>query len=159
MKGKIDTIDVSILQNLQDDGRMTNVELANKAGISAPPCLRRLRRLEQENIIMGYFATINGAALGYDFTALCFVSLDKQTSDRNKLFISYINQIDEVRKCSSTSGEFDFILKIVTKNFTAYEKFLNDKIKSYPNIVSVKSFPISQCCKNKNGIPMRGILT
>ena len=154
MKNQIDTIDMSILRNLQEHGRMTNIRLADNAGISAPPCLRRLRRLEKLGIILGYYASINHVHLGYGFASFCFISLSKQTSKCHDDFIQYVRNIPEIRQCIATNGEFDFILKIVAHDFAEYDTFLNEKIKKYCDIINIKSFPITHYYKDKKGIPI-----
>ncbi len=151
----LDAVDISILSNLQNNGRMTNVELANRAGISAPPCLRRLKNLEDRGIIVGYHAEINGAVIGYGFVALCLISIGQQNLRASNEFLSHIKKLDNIRECFSTTGDFDYILKIVAHDLIDYENFLNANIKNLDNISQVKTYVVVQSNKSENGVPIK----
>ena len=151
---KLDEIDLSILGNLQKNGRMTNVELASRAGISAPPCLRRLKSLETNGIIRGYYADIETSVVGYNFEALCFVSLLRQSAAHVKEFLDRINSMMEIRSCHATTGEFDFILRIVARDFKSYEDFLSTNLSSIDNISQIKTHVIMKCTKDEKGVPI-----
>src|SRR3954462_4800973 len=110
---KLDRIDRRILRDLQTDGRMTNVELARRAGISAPPCLRRVRALEEAGFIRGYHADVNPEALGYGVTVFAPVGPASQAEPDLKAFESLIATWPEVREAHMLAGETDFLLKIV----------------------------------------------
>ena len=110
---KLDKIDRKILSNLQDDGRITNVELAKEAGISAPPCLRRVRALEDNGFIKGYHAKVDPVALGYGVTVFAQVKLVSQAEADLKKFEEMINNWEMVRECHMLAGETDFLIKIV----------------------------------------------
>ncbi|RYD18399.1 MAG: Lrp/AsnC family transcriptional regulator [Lysobacteraceae bacterium] len=108
-----DSIDRRILELLQDDGRMTNVDLAERVGLTAPPCLRRVRALEEAGAIRGYHAEIDPATLGYPITVFAMVSLRSQAEQDLAAFEQHVATIPEVRECHMLNGEIDFILKIV----------------------------------------------
>ena len=122
---KLDQIDRRILADLQADGRMTNVEFAKHAGISAPPCLRRVRALEEAGFIKGYHAQIDPAALGYNVTVFAQVGLNSQAETDLIAFEAMVQDWPEVRECHMLAGETDFLLKIVAQDWDAYQKFLH----------------------------------
>ena len=109
LPARLDTIDRQILKELQDDGRMTNVELASRVGISAPPCLRRVRALERAGIIKGYHAELSPEALGYSVSVFALVGLNSQAEADLKSFEELIAKWDEVRECHMLAGEADFL--------------------------------------------------
>lgn len=151
---KLDKIDKVILRNLQQNGRMKNVNLASKVGISAPPCLRRLRFMEQKGIITGYHASVDMECLGYTVKALCVVSVSSQASEDVDAFIDSITAVENVVKCLSTAGSEFFILEIVAKSLSEYERTLNLYLQSSNIIVEIKSFIIAREHKNKHGWPI-----
>ncbi|MDH5187526.1 MAG: Lrp/AsnC family transcriptional regulator, partial [Rhodospirillaceae bacterium] len=116
-KVKLDKIDVRILHDLQEDGRMTNVELAKRAGISAPPCLRRVRALEESGFINGFHADINARAMGYNVTVFAHVGLASQAETDLEAFEELVRSWAEVRECHMLAGETDFLLKVVAEDW------------------------------------------
>src|SRR5438105_15687297 len=110
MSPRLDTIDRQILRELQDDGRITNVELAHRVGISPPPCLRRVRALEEAGYIKGYRGLLNEKLLGYEVTVFAMVHLSSQAEADLKAFEEYVRQEALVRECWMLSGDVDFIL-------------------------------------------------
>lgn len=151
---KLDKIDLNILKNLQENGRITNVELAKSAGISAPPCLRRVRALEESGYIKGYSAHLDQSLLGYNITVFAMVNLNSQADKQLSEFEDYIRKEEQVRECFMLAGETDFFLKIVAKDWDAYQEFLTKKLTTAPNVVSVKSQLAIKNTKNLPGIPM-----
>ena len=129
---KLDRIDRRILRDLQDDGRMTNVELARRAGISAPPCLRRVRALEEAGYIRGYHADIEPHALGYNVTVFAHVGLNSQAEADLRAFEDLVGQWDQVRECHMLAGETDFLLKVVAKDWDDYQRFLTTRLTAAP---------------------------
>jgi DNA-binding Lrp family transcriptional regulator len=155
MRGvKLDRIDRRILRDLQANGRMTNVELAKNAGISAPPCLRRVRALEEGNVIRGYHADITPASLGYNVTVFAHVGLSSQAEHDLKAFEDLVNSWPLVRECHMLAGETDFLLKVVAPDWDAYQKFLTTKLTSAPNVNHVKSALAIRTAKHLPGIPI-----
>lgn len=139
IKVDLDDIDWKILRELQNDGRMTNVELAERVGISAPPCLRRVRKLEESGIIQGYQAIINGEAVGQDLVAFCSIGLKHQSDKELKAFAEKTNSWSLVRRAWMVSGESDFLLYCVAPNLNAFQTFVIEELTSTPNVESVRT--------------------
>jgi len=153
-KFKLDRIDRKILHDLQDKGRMTNIKLAERAGISAPPCLRRVRALEESGIIRGYYADIDPSALGYGILVWAQVGLSSQSEAGLKKFEDMVKAWPMVRECYLVSGEADYILKIVAEDWDAYQKFLTQHLTGAPNVVHIKSALGIRVAKYKPGVPV-----
>lgn len=151
---KLDKIDRKILKDLQADGRITNVELAKRAGISAPPCLRRVRSLEESGFIKGYHARIEPQALGYGITVFALVRLTSQAEADLKAFEDMCRKWGIVRECHMLSGEVDFVLRIVAKDWDSYQRFLTENLTSAPNVTSVKTMPLVRTAKEEPGVPI-----
>ena len=154
-KVKLDRIDRRILADLQEDGRMTNVELAKRAGISAPPCLRRVRALEEAGFVRGYHADLDPSSLGYNVTVFAHVGLNSQAEADLTAFEELVQGWPEVRECHMLAGETDFLLKIVENDWDSYQKFLTTHLTSAPNVAHVKSSMTIRSAKNKPGVPIR----
>ena len=153
-KVKLDDVDRRILRDLQADGRMTNVELAKRIGISAPPCLRRVRALEENKIIRGYHADINHEALGYSVMVFAFVGLLSQAETDLKEFESLVASWPEVRECHMLVGETDFLLKIVAHDWDSFQQFLTSKLTPAPNVSHVKTALAIRSNKDEPGVPI-----
>jgi DNA-binding Lrp family transcriptional regulator len=151
---KLDRIDRRILKELQEDGRMTNVDLADKVGISAPPCLRRVRALEEGGFIRGYHADINGEALGFGVTVFAQVGLNSQAETDLRAFEALVQTWPEVRDCHMLAGETDFLLRIVAADWDAYQRFLTTRLTAAPNVSHVKSALGIRSCKMAPGVPI-----
>ena len=151
---KLDKIDRRILRDLQDDGRMTNVDLARRAGISAPPCLRRVRALEDAGYIRGYHADINPEALGYGVTVFAMVGLNSQAEADLRQFESLVDSWPLVRECNMLAGETDFLLKVVAEDWDSYQRFLTTQLTAAPNVSHVKSMLSIRCSKSVPGVPI-----
>jgi DNA-binding Lrp family transcriptional regulator len=151
---KLDKIDRRILRDLQKDGRMTNVDLAKRAGISAPPCLRRVRALEEAGFIRGYHAEVNAEALGYGVTVFAQVGLASQAEPDLKAFEALVQSWPEVREAHMLAGETDFLLKIVAEDWDTYQRFLTTKLTAAPNVNHVKSALGIRTSKYEPGVPV-----
>ncbi|MFQ5939150.1 MAG: Lrp/AsnC family transcriptional regulator [Alphaproteobacteria bacterium] len=151
---KLDRTDRHILSDLQTNGRMTNVELARRAGISAPPCLRRIRALEEVGYIRGYHAEVNAQALGFGVTVFAQVGLDSQAAADLKAFEELVEAWPEVRECHMLAGEMDFMLKIVAEDWDAYQRFLTSRLVAAPNVAHVKSALAIRASKWLPGVPI-----
>jgi DNA-binding Lrp family transcriptional regulator len=151
---RLDRIDRRILQNLLTEGRITNVELARRVGISAPPCLRRVRALEEAGIIRGYHADLAPEALGYAVTVFAQVGLSSQADADLKAFEGLVATWPEVREAYMLAGEADFLLKIVAPDWDSYQRFLSGKLTSAPNISHVKSASMLRLSKHEPGVPV-----
>lgn len=139
LKADLDAIDWKILRELQGEGRMTNVELSRRVGISAPPCLRRVKRLEDTGIIRGYRALLNSPALGMDVVAFCLVGLHHQAEVELKAFADCTRNWPIVRRAWMVSGESDFLLHCVTSDLGAFQNFVIEELTSTPNVDTVRT--------------------
>ncbi len=139
IKADLDDIDWKILRELQANGRITNVELADKVGISAPPCLRRVRKLEESGVIRGYRAILNGAAVGQDLVAFCSIGLHRQSDGDLKAFAEKTKQWPLVRRAWMVSGESDFLLHCVAKDLSTFQTFVIEELTAAPNVDSVRT--------------------
>jgi len=152
----LDHIDRLLLAELQDDGRMTNVDLAAKVGLTAPPCLRRVRGLEEAGVIRGYHAELDPSKLGFAITVFAMVSLKSQAEEALRGFEEHMKGLPEVRECHMLNGEIDFIVKIVAKDLQSFQEFLTSKITPAPNVASVKTSLTIRTAKQVPGVPIEG---
>lgn len=150
----LDDIDHDILALLQENGRMTNVDLARAVGLTAPPCLRRVRALEDRGYIAAYHAALNGPALGYAITVFAMVSLKSQAEHDLKAFEDHVATLPEVRECHMLNGEIDFMLKVVARDLQSFQTFLTTHLTSAPNVESVKTSLTIRTSKNAPGVPL-----
>ena len=151
---KLDRIDLRILRDLQENGRMTNVALAKRAGISPPPCLRRVRALEETGCIRGYHADIDAGALGFGVTVYAHVGLHSQAETDLIAFEALIDSWPEVRECHMLAGETDFLLKVVAVDWDAYQRFLTSRLTAAPNVSVVKSALAIRSSTQRPGVPI-----
>lgn len=154
MKDRLDDIDWKILRELQQDGRMTNVELAKRVGISAPPCLRRVRTLEENGVIAGYRTLLDEAQLGYQLTAFAFVGLASQGEAELQAFQRAVASWSIVRECHMLSGDVDFILKCVAVDMNAFQSFIVEDLTAAPNVESVRTSLAIGKVKNEPDVPL-----
>lgn len=150
---KLDRIDLRILRDLQDNGRMTNVELAKRAGISAPPCLRRVRALEEGGFIRGYHADVAAEPLGYEVMFLALVGLDSQNDSVLRAFEQEVEGWPEVRECHMMRGPHDFALKLVARN-TAHENELTQKLTAATHVSTVLTLQVIRSAIDRPGVPI-----
>lgn len=139
MNADLDAIDWKILRELQDDGRMTNVELSRRVGISAPPCLRRVKRLEESGIIRGYRAMLDGRELGFPLVAFCLVGLKHQSDAELKAFAAKTKDWPIVRQAWMVSGESDFMLHCVSRDLTEFQTYVIEELTSAENVDTVRT--------------------
>lgn len=139
MRAELDAIDWKILRELQNEGRMTNVELSQRVGISAPPCLRRVKRLEENGIIRGYRALLNTRQLGFDVVAFCLVGLQHQSDAELKTFAERTRNWPIVRRAWMVSGESDFMLHCVANDLGSFQTFVIEELTSAPNVDTVRT--------------------
>ncbi len=150
----LDRIDRQILSFLQADGRMTNVELADRVGLTAPPCLRRVRALEEAGVIRGYHADLDATRLGFPITVFAMVSLRSQAEADLTAFENHVAAIPEVRECHMLNGEIDFILKIVAADLKSFQELLTTQLTPAPNVASVKTSLTIRTAKSVSGVPV-----
>ena len=151
---RLDEIDRRILEELRDDGRITNVELARRVGISAPPCLRRVRALEEAGLIRGYHADLNAEALGFRITVFALVDLHSQAEADLEAFERLARRWPLVRECHMLTGEADFVLKVVARDWDSWLGFLTRELTPAPNVASVKTAPVLRRSKVEPGVPL-----
>ncbi|WP_310619024.1 Lrp/AsnC family transcriptional regulator [Flexibacterium corallicola] len=149
MKARLDSIDWHILKELQQDGRITNVELARRVGISAPPCLRRVRALEEAGLIRGYRTLLDEKQLGYEVTGFVMVGLHNQTEADLLAFEAQVMQWKLVRESYILSGEVDFILKCISPDLETFQNFIIKDVTSTPNVDTVRTALSIRRCKDE----------
>ena len=157
MAHKFDKIDLKILSDLQQHGRLTNVELARRAGISAPPCLRRVRSLETMGTIRGYHAQVNPTSLGFTVTIYAKVSLESHSDIDLKEFEERVKSWPLVRECHMLTGDADFLLKVVAENWDSYQEFLTSILTKTEHVKNVKSELVLRSVKDVPGVPVETI--
>ena len=150
MPARLDAIDWNILRELQEQGRMTNVELARRVGISAPPCLRRVRALEEAGYIKGYRALLDERRLGFEVTAFAMVHLSSQAEADLVAFEHFARAAPVVRECWMLSGDIDFILKCVAPNLGAFQAFVAE-LTGQPNVRNVRT---ALTLRNAKDVPL-----
>ena len=150
---ELDGIDRRILAELQADGRMTNVELASRAGISAPPCLRRVRRLEEAGIIRGYHADTDPQRLGWEVTFFVIVGLESQREAALAAFETMVGAWPEVRECHMIRGGGDFLLRLVARD-TAQENALTSRLTEAENVARVQTLQTIRTSRALAGVPI-----
>ena len=153
-KLKLDDVDLQILRDLQDDGRITNVDLAKRAGISAPPCLRRVRAMENAGVVRGYHADLDAEALGFNVHVFAFVGLTSQAEVDLQAFEAMVAEWPQVRECHMLMGETDFLMKIVAHDWDDFQKFLTSKLTPARNVSHVKTALAIRSAKKLAGVPI-----
>ena len=152
---KLDPIDRQILAELQADGRMTNVELASRVGISAPPCLRRVRTLEESGLITGYRALVDAKKLGLSLMALLHISMDKHTPERFANFEKKVAEQPEVLECLLITGqEADYQLKVIIRDMDAYQELLLNRITRIEGVTGVHTSFVLRRVVDKTAVPV-----
>jgi len=150
---RLDPIDRLILSELQANGRMTNVELAKRVGISAPPCLRRVRALEEQGFINGYHAQVDEKSLGFEVKVFAMVGLQSQAEADLSAFEELCKNWPLVRECHMLNGEVDFMLKCVAPDLSSFQSFLTGELLTSQNVGSVKTSLVIRGAKDDPGVP------
>ena len=151
----LDSTDLRILSELQRDGRITNVELARRVGLSAPPCLRRVRRLEESGVVRGYRAEVDPASLGWEITFFALVGLETQKQLVLDSFEAMVAAWPEVRECHMIRGGGDFLLRLVARD-TAHENTLTARLTGADSVMRVQTLQAIRTAKDAAGIPVTG---
>jgi DNA-binding Lrp family transcriptional regulator len=154
MSPSLDAIDWRILKELQADGRMTNVALAERVGLSAPPCLRRVRALEEAGLINGYTTLLDEAALGFGLTAFAMVGLHSQAEPDLRAFENRVLGWPIVREAHMLSGESDYMLQCVAPDLRSFQEFILRQLTAAPNVASVKTYLTIRRAKREPGVPI-----
>lgn len=151
---KLDSIDRRILVVLQNDGRLSNAQLAEQVGLTPAPCLRRVRALEKAGVIKKYAALVDSRALSLGVTVFAQVTLDKQVKDQLEVFENSVGQWPEVMDCYLMTGDADYLLRIVLPDVEAYERFLNEALTQVPGVASIKSSFALRQVKYSTALPL-----
>lgn len=152
---EIDRFDRQILQVIQQDGRISNQDLADRIGLSPSPCLRRLRALEEAGIVTGYRALVNAKALGFTLMALIYISMDKHTPERFEHFEMEISQISEVLECLLITGQdADYQIKVIVRDMDAYQELLLNRINRIQGVTGVHSSFVLRRVVDKTALPV-----
>jgi len=152
----LDEVDRRILAELQAEGRMTNVELARRVDLSAPPCLRRVRRLEEAGVIRGYHADLDPVALGWEITFFALVGLESQKEGVLRDFETMVADWPEVRECHMIRGGGDFLLRLVARD-TAHENALTARLTGAVMVSRVQTLQTIRTSKDMAGVPVEGV--
>ena len=151
---QLDVTDWKMLRELQANGRITNVELASRVGLSPPPCLRRMQALERNGVITGYRATLDAARLGYNIAVFALVGLRSQAEAELKAFEALAAGWPLVREAYAVSGEADYLLKLVARDLPELQSFIIDRLTAAPPVDSVKTTLILRVAKYQPGVPL-----
>jgi Lrp/AsnC family leucine-responsive transcriptional regulator len=152
---ELDRYDREILRVLQQDGRISNQDLADRIGLSPSPCLRRVRALEESGLIAGYRAQVNAKALGLTLMALIQISMDRHTQERFKDFEAAVLDIPEVLECLLITGQAaDYQLKVVVRDMDAYQELLLNRITRIPGVTGVHSSFVLRRVVDRQALPV-----
>jgi DNA-binding Lrp family transcriptional regulator len=150
----LDEIDRRILVELQRDGRLTNQDLAGRIGVSASPCWRRVRALEEAGVIKGYAALVDPAALGLNVSVFTQVSLERQEKKALQVFETAVGEWPEIMECYLMTGDADYLLRVVVPDLAAYERFLMARLTRIRGIASIKSSFALRSVKYRTDLPI-----
>jgi DNA-binding Lrp family transcriptional regulator len=153
----VDAFDLKILGALQDDGRLTNQELAELAGLSASQCSRRRMRLEEEKVIAGYHADLSSEALGFGVIAFIQVGLATHSPDNSKRFRVLVNRIDEIQEAYSLTGDADYVLKAVLRDLKGLSNLVNDVLMPHQSVAHVRSSIVLDRLKESSKLPLKDL--
>jgi DNA-binding Lrp family transcriptional regulator len=153
----VDAFDLKILGALQDDGRLTNQELSDLAGLSASQCSRRRMRLEEEKVISGYHADLSSEALGFGVVAFIQVTLATHSPDNSKRFRTLVNRIDEIQEAYSLTGDADYVLKAVLRDLKGLSNLVNDVLMPHQSVAHVRSSIVLDRLKESTRLPLKEI--
>lgn len=152
---KIDRIDKNILVELQTNGRLSNVELSKRVGLSPTPCLERVKRLESEGYITGYRATLNPELLDAALLVFVEITLTKTSPDVFSDFSTAVQNLDVIQECHLVSGDFDFLLKTRVKDMAAYRELLGDTLLRLPAVSESRTYVVMEEVKSSNVLPIK----
>ena len=151
---RLDQIDLRILDALQDNGRLSNVELAGRIGLSPSACLRRVQALETGGYINGYVATLNPKKLGLGVTAVVMVQIAQDNEEQTHAFRERMTHFGEVLSCLSVTGPVDYILKVAAPDLEAFEKFVVSELLKTPGVKDVRSHFVLSSVKDELSLPL-----
>ncbi|MBL4602045.1 MAG: Lrp/AsnC family transcriptional regulator [Emcibacteraceae bacterium] len=149
----MDAIDIKIIKSLQQNGRLSNQELADNVGLSPSPCLRRVRNLEKEGVLTGYTAIVDQDKYGLPLTVFVHIRLERHSEECIKSFENGIAKLDEVMECYLMTGNSDYLLHVVSRDLKTYEMFVREKISTIPGIAAIDSSFVYGRVKRKMTFP------
>jgi DNA-binding Lrp family transcriptional regulator len=152
---EMDTFDLKMLAALQDDGRLTNQQLADLIGLSASQCSRRRMRLEQEKVISGYHADLSSEALGFNLIAFINITLATHSPDNAKKFRALINRVDEIQEAYALTGDADYVVKAVLRDLKGLSDIVNNVLMPHPSVAHVRSSVVLDRLKESAKLPLR----
>ncbi len=156
---RMDQYDINIIQQLQINGRISNKDLAKQVALSPAPCWRRVDALRHSGLIKGYSVVLDQEKLGLTITAFAFIALDNHHPETVKIFDQGIRQWPEILECHATSGEHDYLLKIVSKDMQSYNQLIYDKILTLPHIRSINTSFSMQQKKRTAHLPLDHVIS
>jgi DNA-binding Lrp family transcriptional regulator len=151
----VDGFDLKILGALQDDGRLTNQQLADLVGLSASQCSRRRMRLEEEKVIAGYHADLAGEALGFNLIAFIHITLATHSPDNAKRFRALVNRVDDIQEAYSLTGDADYLLKAVLRDLKSLSNIVNNVLMPHQSVAHVRSSIVLDRLKESSKLPLR----
>ena len=151
----VDGFDLKILAALQDDGRLTNQQLADAVGLSASQCSRRRMRLEEEQVIAGYHADLDGEALGFNVTAFVHITLATHSPDNAKHFRDLVNRVDDIQEAYSLTGDADYLLKIALRDLKSLSDIVNNVLMPHQSVAHVRSSIVLDRLKESARLPLK----
>ncbi len=151
----LDRIDRNILSELQQDGRLSNIELSKRVGLSATPCLERVRRLERDGYIVGYKATLNPNLLGASLLVFVEITLNKDSKDVFERFNEAVQNLPEIQECHLVSGNFDYLLKARVPDMSAYRRLLSDTILRLPCVNDTHTYVVMEEVKRTSDLMVK----
>jgi len=154
----MDAFDVKLLAALQEDGRLTNNEIADKVGLSAAQCSRRRTALEDASVIRSYHATLSRDALGLDVLVFVHVTLARHSPDNARNFHSLVEKIEEVQEAYSLTGEADYLLKVTVQDLKALARILNDVLLRHESVAHVRTSVVLERLKQSTSLPLSHLL-
>ncbi|NRA21680.1 MAG: Lrp/AsnC ligand binding domain-containing protein [Oceanospirillaceae bacterium] len=153
---KLDRIDRNILRILQNEGRISYTELADHVGLSTTPCIERVRRLEKENFIEGYYARLNPSALGFDMLVFVEIALSYQSPDAFETFNEAVKLLPYIQECHLVSGDSDYLLKARIRDMSEYRALLGEMLLTLPGVKNSKSYIVMEEVKEGFALPIKG---
>jgi len=154
MSISLDRVDLAILRSLQNDGRMTNAELAELVCLSPTPCLRRVKRLEQLGVIDHYTAEINRSLVGIEISAFVFVQLQRNSKKNAQCFEQAVAELNEIQECFVVTGAYDYMLSVATKSLMSYDKFIKEKLGDIETVAKVDTTIVLNQVKSRRQLPL-----
>ena len=153
----LDAFDLKILAALQDDGRLTNQQLAEIAGLSASQCSRRRMRLEEDKVISGYHADLASETLGFGVIAFIHITLATHSPDNAKKFRALVTRVDDIQEAYSLTGDADYLLKAVLRDLKSLSDIVNNVLLPHPSIAHVRSSIVLDRLKESSKLPLKGL--